>query len=81
MDVVVESDRDRRTLDWLINEVGVVAVENACCQLAGQRKLYVSNIAKALGLTPPDIVFRPTRDEARARLAAIKKTLQGTSRS
>lgn len=80
MDVIVESERDRRTLDWLISQVGVNAVEEACSQLVGERKPYVSNIAKVLGLAPPESVGRPSREEARARLAAIKETLQGRKR-
>lgn len=38
MNVVLESDRDRRALDWLVSQVGLAAVELACSQLAGERK-------------------------------------------
>jgi hypothetical protein len=76
MDVIVESDRDRRTLEWLVSEVGVDAVEQVCSQLAGERKPYVSNVAKALGLEPPECVRFPTQEEARARLANLKEILK-----
>lgn len=80
VDIIVTTDRDRRTLDWLISQVGVDAVREACHRLAGQRKPYVSNVAKVLGLTPPDTLKRPTRDEVRAHLATIKESLSKRTR-
>jgi hypothetical protein len=76
MDVIVDSERDRRTLDWLIAQVGEEAVEDACSRLAGQRKPYVSNVAKLLGLTPPEALKASTPAEARQRLAVIKNILK-----
>lgn len=81
MDVVLESDRDRRALDWLISQVGQSAVESACSQLAGERKAYVSNLAKVLGLTLPDIVSATPKDEALVQLASIKNILKTRRRS
>ena len=76
MDVVLESDRDRRTLDWLVSQVGLPAVEKACSQLSGDRKAYVSNIAKALGLTLPDNISATPKDEALVHLNSIKNILK-----
>lgn len=76
MDVVLESDRDRRALDWLVSQVGRSAVERACLQLAGERKAYVSNIAKELGLTVPDSISATPKHEAVVQLAAIKAILK-----
>lgn len=76
MDVILETERDRRTFAWLIEQAGADAVEQACSQLAGQRKPYVSNLAKVLGLEPPDTMRQPSKEEARARLAALKTILQ-----
>lgn len=75
MDVIVVSERDRRTLDWLIERVGREAVAQACTRLAGQRKPYLSNVAKALGLKPPASLEVPTREEALARLSDLRRLL------
>jgi hypothetical protein len=75
MDVIVESARDRRTLDWLIERVGREAVTQACARLVGRRKPYVSNVAKALGLKPPANLDGPMREEALARLAELRRIL------
>lgn len=76
MDVVLESERDRRALGWLIDQVGSSAVEHACTQLAGDRKAYVSNIAKTLGLTLPDNISATPKDEALVHLTSIKNILK-----
>ncbi|KIF83941.1 hypothetical protein [Noviherbaspirillum autotrophicum] len=76
MDVIVKSDRDQRTLDWLVAQVGESVVEGACTKLAGARKPYVSNIAKILGLTPPDEMMQTPRDTAKQRIAVIKQMLK-----
>ncbi|RYE72093.1 MAG: hypothetical protein EOO81_04270 [Oxalobacteraceae bacterium] len=76
MEIILESDRDRRILDWLVGQVGLRAVERACSQLAGERKAYVSNIVKILGLSPPDSILATPRDEALAQLASIKGILK-----
>lgn len=80
MDVFLESDRDRRTLEWLVLEVGLPVVEKACFQLAGERKAYVSNIAKVLGLTVPDDLSATPRNEALVHLASIKSILRSGRR-
>lgn len=76
MEVVLESERDRRTLDWLVSQAGLHTVERACSQLAGERKAYVSNIAKVLGLTPPDSVSATSKDETLVQLASIKNIIR-----
>jgi len=76
MDVIVESERDRRTLEWLIERAGCEAVGQACALLAGRRKPYVSNVAKALGLKPPVSLGSPTREEALVRLAELRRMLR-----
>lgn len=76
MDVVLESERDRRALDWLVSQVGVAAVELACSQLAGERKAYVSNLAKVLGLNLPDSISATPKDEALVHLTTIKNILK-----
>ena len=75
MDVIVESQRDRRTLEWLIAQAGEAAVQTACSELAGARKCYVSNIAKALGLSPPESLSYAAREVAVEHLADIRRML------
>lgn len=74
--VAVETARDRRVLIWLISQVGEGAVAAACHQLAGQRRPYVSNVAKVLGLTPPDDIALTPLNDAKRRLAQCKALLQ-----
>lgn len=75
--VLVASARDQRVLDWLVAQVGCEAVAAACHDLAGRRRPYVSNLAKALGLTPPaDLALTPP-DVAREHLAKIRALLSG----
>lgn len=75
MKVILESDRDRRVFEWLVEQVGESAVIAAAESLAGARKPYVSNIAKALGLTPPDHLMLTPRETAKQKLSAIKGML------
>lgn len=70
--VLLETERDRRVLNWLIGQVGVEAVEDACCSLAGRRRAYPSNIAKVLGLSPPRSLELTPRDLARKHLAQLQ---------
>jgi len=78
MDVIIENDRDRRTLDWLIAKVGEQGVRDAIARIPGKRRPYVSNVVKALGLTvPPEVVDPPVpREEARKRLAEIRQMMR-----
>ncbi|MGF6553072.1 hypothetical protein QFZ96_008208 [Paraburkholderia youngii] len=77
--VIVNTARDRRALDYLLAECGNEAVERARASLAGQRKPYVSNIAKVLGVVIPDAVVITPRDEAREKLSHLKAILKGRS--
>ncbi|MEX3964854.1 hypothetical protein AB4Y42_22010 [Paraburkholderia sp. EG286B] len=75
-DVVIESLRDERALAFLISTKGESAVQNAVKRLCGNRRPYVSNIAKILDVTIPDEVLITPRDEGRARLSEIKNILK-----
>lgn len=75
MNLIIESNRDQRILDWLVAQVGEEAVANACKQLAGARKLYVSNIAKVLCLCPPIELAVASREDAQRHLEVIHKIL------
>lgn len=78
--VIVNSGRDERVLSWLISQVGEQAVLDACAQLAGNRKPYVSNLAKCLGLSPPDDLSLTPRPEAKERVALLR-TMLGRDRN
>ena len=78
--VLVETARDQRVLDWLIEQAGIASIETVVNALAGRRRPYVSNVAKELGLTPPtDLVFPPP-NEAQRHLAHCKAILIGTEK-
>ena len=75
-DAIIESDRDRRAYAYLIETCGENRVANARQQLAGCTRPYVSNLAKVLGVTIPEVVVNTPREEARQRLSEIKKIIR-----
>ena len=75
MDLVIESKRDQRVLEWLIAQVGIEAVAEACGRLAGMRRAYPSNVAKVLGLSPPTELALASREDAQRHLDAIARIL------
>ena len=79
MNVILETERDRRTLAWLIQQVGEPALERACSRLAGRRKCYPSNLAKCLGLVLPESLARPSPEQVQAYLKDIRGLLKHPS--
>lgn len=73
--VIIANDRDRRTLAWLRDQVGDEAIRGAVDQLAGNRRPYLSNVAKVLGVALPRDLEVVDRETARARLAALRAQL------
>lgn len=76
-EIILACDRDRRTLAWLREEVGDVAIIDATSRLAGNRKLFVSNIAKVLGVKVPDrlaVTDSTTAQQHTSRLLAKLRT-------
>lgn len=80
VNIRVETERDRRTLEWLVSQVGADEVDAACLKLAGQRRHYVSNVARVLGLVPPEAVHQTESVQARKELARLKSIIK-TSRT
>jgi len=78
--VIIANDRDRRTLAWLRECVGDAAIVRVTGtgRLAGNRKPYPTNIAKALSLPIPATVALPPSDleRVRERLAGLKSILK-----
>jgi hypothetical protein len=79
MNVILETERDRRTLAWLVQQVGEPALERACATLPGRRKCYPSNLAKCLGLVPPESLARPSSEQVQAYLKDIRGLLKHPS--
>lgn len=75
--VIVDNDRDRRTLAWLREHVGDAAIVAAVGQMAGNRKPYLSNIANVLGVVLPGRLEAADRETAHKHLAAIREKLKG----
>ncbi|WP_322007157.1 hypothetical protein [Paraburkholderia tropica] len=73
--VIVNTPRDRRAFEFLVEKCGMDAVEQACLKLSGQRRAYVSNIAKVLRVEIPDDVVVTPREEARKHLSDLKTLL------
>ena len=78
MEPILSDDRDRRTWAWICAQVGEDRARLTCSQLAGQRRPYVSNVVKELGLkVPGDVIDPPTASEvARENIAAMKALLK-----
>ena len=79
MNIILESERDRRTLAWLIEQVGECVLERACNRLAGRRKCYPSNLAKCLGLVLPESLARPSPKQVQAYLNDMRTLLKKPS--
>lgn len=71
------SARDQRAIDWLIEQAGLDAVQQACEMIAGNRKLYPSNLAKILGLSIPQSVIDTPHSIARDRIRELLALLSG----
>ncbi|MEY2842146.1 MAG: hypothetical protein RI920_183 [Pseudomonadota bacterium] len=75
MGVIVANARDQRTLTWLRDRVGDQAILDAASRLAGNRKPYLSNVAKALGIALPEQLAATDRETALRHLAELRKKL------
>ncbi|PRP68482.1 hypothetical protein BUE93_22025 [Chromobacterium amazonense] len=73
--LIVESDRDRRTVQWLIKTVGQEKIDDAIGKLMGKRKPYISNVCKILGVSPPKNLEITDVETAKNKIAAIKEML------
>lgn len=81
--LIIETEKDQRIAKYLIDLYGKNRVFDACSKLSGNRKPYVSNIVKILGVTVPDSILNPTvkkhsvhnRDIAKRNLESIKQML------
>lgn len=76
MQIVIESERDRRVLNRLVEQAWKDAVASACLQLAGRGRAFPGNLAKVLGLTPPKAPALDSPESAAAQLAAIANLLR-----
>lgn len=70
--VIVSTNRDQRVLDFLVAKVGCERLKQARLELPGQRRAYVSNIAKILKIPVPEEVLITSREEGRQYLSNIK---------
>lgn len=77
---IVANDRDRRALAWLREKAGDAAIREAAQSLPGQRRPYLSNIARALGLELPAVLSLPPAGSAvRAEVARRVEALRARS--
>lgn len=74
--LLIENVKDQVIADWLKSQFSDVELAAAVSQLAGQRRPYVSNVVKALGVTvPPDVSAKASRAVAADALASMRKNL------
>lgn len=75
---IIENDRDRRAFSWLCEQVGADAIAEAVERLPGNRRPYLTNIARVLGLEPPRLLDVPQPDSPiRAKVRAKLESLRG----
>lgn len=79
--VLLVNDQDRRTLSWLLDRVGPDEITRAVHLLAGQRKPYLSNIAKVLSVDLPKHLAVAPPGAHRERLQAAKTMLLASAAS
>lgn len=73
--VLILNARDERAIAWLIEQAGFEAVQLACEKIAGNRKLYPTNLAKILGLAIPKSVIDTPASVARKRIRELRAIL------
>ena len=71
MKPIIENDKDQRIYEWLLSQVGQQAIDDAINKLVGQRKPYLTNIVKILGLKIPKSVLKTPPDKAKQYLNNI----------
>lgn len=74
-DIVILNDRDRRVLSWLKSQFADEQILQALANISGQRKPFLSNVCKVLGVTVPDTVLATPAGQARKHLDAAKALL------
>lgn len=79
-DILIANRRDERAIAWLIEQAGFEAVHQACRKISGNRKLYPSNLAKALGLSIPQSIIVAPISDARERIRDLLTLLSGNRR-
>lgn len=73
--VLCANERDRRALAWLRERASDEQIAAAVASLAGNRKPYISNISKALGLQIPDSIVRTPKEIGLQRIRVLKQLL------
>lgn len=76
MKPIIEDETDQRIYDWLVAKVGQQGIEEAIGQLAGNRRPYLTNIAKVLKLKIPKSVLVTPEKTARQHLGAMMDFLK-----
>ena len=78
--LLIDSDRDRRTLAWILSQASADQVREAVQTVQAQgRKPYVSNTAKVLGLVVPANLARTPDPVAKERIAGLMAAIKGVS--
>lgn len=77
-DVIIENDRDRKTLIYLIKVLGKERITQTLSNFTGGKRFYVSNIAKANKIEVPDHIYHVPVDQEEVRqiLDDLRKKLK-----
>lgn len=76
--IVIESYRDKKTLNYLIKVLGEKKIIETLNSFKGNKRLYVSNIAKYNRIDIPDHIYHETADKESVSkiLSDLKKKLR-----
>lgn len=77
--ILLESPRDRRALEFLLGSFGEESLREARQRLQGDRRPFVSNIAKALGAKIPPLVETSNSEVADQELKQMKAILRANA--
>jgi hypothetical protein len=73
-DVIIANERDRLTLAYLVKIRPANAIQQAINDIHPNKKVYVSNIIKALGVEVPEHIYHVATDP-KPYLENLKKLL------
>ena len=76
MNIIISNQRDQLAFDYLKKVVGEASINKAVELIAGERKPYISNVAKILNIKIPDDLQPLGQSEiAKEHLAKIRAML------
>jgi hypothetical protein len=74
--LMIQNERDQRVFAWLRERFSDETILKAIEAIPGQRKSFVSNICKQLGVEPPEELGFVSQEEGRVWLKKVKEQIK-----